>query len=45
MVKETIDYLEDLLAHPVKILAVVKAELVRLKEKYGDERRTIVYKS
>ena len=45
MVKETIDYLEDLLAHPVKILAVVKAELVRLKEKYGDERRTKVYKS
>ncbi|MCL4354369.1 DNA gyrase subunit A [Patescibacteria group bacterium] len=45
MVKETIEYLEDLLAHPNKILDVVKGELVRLKEKYGDGRRTKVYKS
>ena len=45
MVKETITYLEDLLAHPVKILAVIKGELVKLKEKYGDARRTKVYKS
>jgi DNA gyrase subunit A len=45
MVKETIAYLEDLLAHPVKILAVIKGELVKLKEKYGDSRRTKVYKS
>ena len=27
MVKETIEYLEDLLAHPTKILTVIKVEL------------------
>ena len=36
----TIDYLEDLLAHPVKILALIREDILRLKEKYGDERRT-----
>jgi DNA gyrase subunit A len=45
MVKETIAYLEDLLAHPEKILAVIKDELVKLREKYADPRRTKVYKS
>ena len=45
MVKETIDYLEDLLAHPAKILIVIKEELSKLKQKYADERRTKVYKS
>ena len=45
MVKETIEYLEDLLAHPVKILKVVENELIKLKERYTDERRTKVYKS
>ena len=45
MIRETISYLEDLLAHPEKILKVIKDELVRLKEKYGDERKTKVYKS
>ena len=45
MIKETIAYLEDLLAHPVKILQIIKVELVKLKEKYGDGRRTKVYKS
>jgi DNA gyrase subunit A len=45
MVKEIITYLEDLLAHPVKIFDVIKNEVVKLKEKYGDERRTKVYKS
>lgn len=45
MVKETIAYLEDLLAHPAKILTVIKGELEKLKEKYGDPRRTKVYKS
>ncbi len=45
MVRETIAYLEDLLAHPEKILKVVKDELVKLKEKYSDERRTRVFKS
>ncbi|MDZ4158161.1 MAG: DNA gyrase C-terminal beta-propeller domain-containing protein, partial [Anaerolineaceae bacterium] len=32
--------LEDLLAHPKKILTVIKADLKELSEKYGDERRT-----
>jgi DNA gyrase subunit A len=45
MVKETIDYLEDLLAHPGKILHVIKDELKVVKEKYADPRRTKVYKS
>ena len=45
MVKETIDYLEDLLSHPEKILGVIKQELKVLKEKFADPRRTKVYKS
>lgn len=45
MVRETISYLEDLLAHPTKILKVVKDELTKLKEKYGDQRKTRVFKS
>lgn len=45
MIRETISYLEDLLAHPQKILKVVKDELNKLKEKYGDARRTRVFKS
>ena len=32
--------LEDLLAHPEKILSVIKEELLEIKEKYADERRT-----
>ena len=44
MVRETITYLEDLLAHPEKILKVVKDELIKIREKYADERRTRVYK-
>ena len=32
--------LEDLLAHPEKILAVIKGELAEIKDKYADERRT-----
>jgi len=45
MIRETIAYLNDLLAHPEKILKVIKEELVKLKEKYGDNRKTRVYKS
>lgn len=44
MVRETIAYLTDLLAHPEKILKVIKEELTKIKEKYGDERKTRVYK-
>ncbi len=44
LVKETIAYLEDLLAHPEKVLKVVKEELIKIKEKYADDRRTRIYK-
>lgn len=37
---ERIAYLEDLLASPHKILAVIKEDLIDVAEKYGDERRT-----
>jgi len=43
MVKETIAYLEDLLTHPEKVLKVIKDELLNLKEKYADPRKTRVY--
>jgi len=39
-VRATIEYLEDLLAHPKKILALIQDDLKELAEKYGDERRT-----
>ncbi len=45
MIRETINYLVDLLAHPDKMLLVIKNELTKLKEKYGDNRKTKVYKS
>jgi DNA gyrase subunit A len=35
-----IAHLEDLLAHPKKILDVVKEDLAELEDKYGDDRRT-----
>ncbi|KKQ00343.1 MAG: gyrase subunit A protein, partial [Candidatus Moranbacteria bacterium GW2011_GWD2_36_198] len=40
-----IKQLEELLASPKKILAVVKDELIALKEKFGDERKTKVLKT
>jgi DNA gyrase subunit A len=39
-VSETIKYLEDLLANPKKILALIKDDMNEIAEKYGDERRT-----
>ncbi len=45
MLKETIEYLETLLKDIFKKLKVVKDELTYLKEKYGDSRKTTVYKS
>lgn len=44
-IMEFIGWLEDLLAHPEKILGVIKTELAEIKEKYNDPRRTKVYKS
>ncbi len=36
----TIEYLEGLLAHPERILSLIKDDMVELKAKYGDARRT-----
>ena len=44
LVRENIAYLEDLLAHPQKILHVIEDELINLKQKFADTRRTKVYK-
>ncbi|MFM8875897.1 MAG: DNA gyrase subunit A, partial [Anaerolineae bacterium] len=39
-VRSTIEYLEDLLANPKKILALIKDDMNDAAEKYGDDRRT-----
>ena len=44
VIKE-IGYLEDVLAHPQKVNALIKADLKDLKEKYGDARRTRIVES
>lgn len=44
-IMEFIKQLEDLLAHPIKILALIKSELLEVKEKYADPRLTKVYKN
>ncbi len=38
--KKRIAYLEDLLAHPHKILGVISDELLAIREEYADARRT-----
>ncbi len=38
--RKAIAYYEDLLAHPVKILGVIKEEMLEIKEKFADPRRT-----
>lgn len=43
--KKLIAFLEDLLAHPKKILAVIKGEFEEIRQKFGDERRTKIVKS
>lgn len=45
VLKETIKYLEGLLTDIFKMFKVIKDELLYLKEKYGDERRTKVIKT
>lgn len=45
MLRETIEYLESLLKDIFKILKVIKDELIYLKTKYGDERKTQIIKS
>ena len=39
-VAEQIAFLEDLLAHPKKILTLIQDDVKELAEKYGDDRRT-----
>ncbi len=39
-VRATIAYLEDLLAHPEKIFLVIREELIDLRDRFGDGRRT-----
>ena len=41
-VLERIAFLEDLLAHTHKILAVIKSDLEEVSQKYGDDRRTYI---
>lgn len=43
--KKLIAELEDLLKTPKKILGVIKKELLEIKNKYGDERKTRVFAS
>jgi len=43
--KALVKHLEDLLKHPKKILGVIRDELVALREKYGDSRRTTIAES
>lgn len=42
--RKLIAKLEDILAHPKKILGIVKDETIEMRDKYGDERRTQVVK-
>jgi len=39
---KTIAYLEDLLANPRKIDYLIKEDAEEIKEKYGDDRRTVI---
>jgi len=39
---ELIGYLEDLLAHPKKVLALISDDMDEISRKYGDERRTMI---
>ena len=43
--KKLIQEIENILASPKKILKVIKDELIQLKQRYGDERRTKVFVS
>jgi DNA gyrase subunit A len=40
--QEQISYLEDLLANPRKIDFLIRDDAVELKEKFGDDRRTLI---
>ena len=40
-----IGHLESILADEKKVLAIIREEMLELKEKYGDERRTVIVKN
>ena len=40
--QKTIAYLQDLLDNPEKILPLIKEDLIQLRDKYGDARRTVI---
>ncbi len=44
-VQAEIEFLEDLLKSPKKILGVIKTELKEIGEKYGDDRKTKIVKN
>ena len=37
-----IEYLEDLLVHPKKVLEIIRTDLNEVAEQFGDERRTVI---
>ncbi len=39
-----IDHLVDILSHPGKIIQIIKKELGEIKKKYGDPRKTKIYR-
>lgn len=41
-VMSLIEYLEDLLAHPKKILEIIRTDLNEVAENFGDQRRTVI---
>jgi DNA gyrase subunit A len=41
-IMERIAYLEDLLAHPKKMLGVIRSDIEEISEKYSDRRRTLI---
>jgi len=43
-IQDLIKKLKDILAHPKKILTIIKDELLEIKTKYGDPRKTKVVK-
>lgn len=43
-IMKQIEYLNSILASEEKLLSVIKEELIAIKEKYGDERRTKIEK-
>ena len=41
-VSKTIDYLRDLLGSPKKIMALINEDVIEIKKKYADPRRTMI---